>query len=214
MTSEFKNVCRKSWNFFFQKLKKINNSSLLLQKKTLRSFSLQRAKKSSLNGRNWWKTSNFKSFWRIVHIFQNTIGFSILSPADNNSVLNPMPKTFSGVRAIFCPLSRKESRLFKIQKVSICWNGHIDFNFNIFVEKQLTRGFFSCYENFQCVRFFSFCSLNFLNITQQISECLIDAKKAVLTCLTKNFGKTAENVSLEFKLFWTKCKNLTANVQN
>ena len=35
----------------------------------------------------------------------------------------------------------------------------------------------------------------------------------MLTCFSKNFGQTAENVSLKLQLFWTKCKNFTVNVQ-
>ena len=35
----------------------------------------------------------------------------------------------------------------------------------------------------------------------------------MLTCFSKNFGQTVENVSHKLKLFGTKCKNLTVNVQ-
>ena len=41
----------------------------------------------------------------------------------------------------------------------------------------------------------------------------MDALNALLTCESKDFGQMAENVSLMLQLFWTKCKNLAANVQ-
>ena len=63
-------------------------------------------------------------------------------------------------------------------------------------------------------------SIFFLFVPESFSMSLrrflcvwMDASNALLTCLSKIFGQTAENLSLMLKIFWKNCKILTLNVQ-
>ena len=150
-----------------------------------------------------------------MHIILYTISFSKLSRAEKkcsfkinaksvcrspNNFLLIVPKKFANV------LSTEGFKLFK-------WTHRLQFQH--FCRKMVDpRSFLTLRKFLKFSIFFLFVPESFSMSLRRFLCVWMDASNALLTCLSKIFGQTAENVSLMLKIFEQNAKNLQSMSRN